>query len=45
MSGYNHNATSTQPANNGRENEVYAHEKNVKAMKMGTPLPDGLYHY
>jgi hypothetical protein len=43
MSGYNHNATSSQPANNGRENEMWAKEQDVKAMNMGTPHPDGTY--
>lgn len=43
MSGYNHNATSSQPANNGRENEMWAKEQDVKATNMGTPHPDGTY--
>ena len=43
-SGYNHNATSSQPSNNGRENEMWMNEKDVKAVKMGTPAPDGTYH-
>lgn len=43
MSGYNHNGTSSQPANHGRENERWAKEQDVKAMKMGTPEPDGTY--
>ncbi len=43
MSGYNHNATSSQPANNGRENETYMKEHDRKAMNMGTPHPDGTY--
>lgn len=43
MSGYNHNATSSQPANDGRENEMWAKEQDVKAMNMGTPHPDGTY--
>lgn len=43
MSGYNHNATSSQPSNNGRENEMWAKERDVKAVKMGTPEPDGMY--
>lgn len=43
MSGYNHNATSSQPANNGRENEMWAKEQDVKAVRMGTPNPDGTY--
>lgn len=45
MSGYNHNATSSQPANNGRENEMFMKEGDVKAAKMGTPNPDGTYSY
>lgn len=45
MSGYNHNATSSQPANNGKENEMWAKEQDVKAVKMGTPHPDGTYSY
>jgi hypothetical protein len=45
MSGYNHNATSSQPSNGGRENEMYMKEHDVKAMKMGTPAPDGTYKY
>ena len=43
MSGYNHNATSNQPANRGNENEMWAKETDVKAMRMGTPEPDGTY--
>jgi hypothetical protein len=42
-SGYNHNATSSQPANNGRENEGYMGMKDRKAVSMGTPNPDGTY--
>ena len=45
MSGYNHNATSSQPSNDGRENEMWANERDVKAVKMGTPNPDGTYRY
>lgn len=45
MSGYNHNATSSQPSNDGRENEMWAKEKDVKAVKKGTPAPDGTYSY
>lgn len=41
MSGYNHNATSSQPSNNGRENEMYMKESDVKVAKMGKPNPDG----
>lgn len=43
MSGYNHNATSSQPANNGRENEMTMNMRDVKAVKMGTPMADGTY--
>lgn len=43
MSGYNHNSTSSQPANYGRENEMWAHKQDVKAANMGTPNPDGTY--
>jgi hypothetical protein len=45
MSGYNHNATSSQPANNGRENEMWAKKQDVKAASMGMPNPDGTYDY
>lgn len=45
MSGYNHNATSSQPSNGGRENQMWAKEQDVKAVKMGTPNPDGTYKY
>ena len=45
MSGYNHNATPSQPANYGEENEMWAREQDVKAVKMGTPNPDGTYNY
>ena|ERR1700733_10530492 len=43
MSGYNHNATSSQPSNDGRENEMWAKEQDVKAVRMGTPNDDGTY--
>ena len=43
VSGYNHNATSSQPANNGRENEMWAREQDVKAVRKGTPHVDGTY--
>lgn len=43
MSGYNHNATSSQPANNGRENEMQMNRMDKKANGMGTPHPDGSY--
>lgn len=45
MSGYNHNATSSQPANGGRENEMFMKEKDVKVADMGTPNSDGTYKY
>lgn len=45
MSGYNHNATSSQPANNGRENEMQMNRMDKKAANMGTPNPDGTYSY
>lgn len=45
MSGYNHNATSSQPANNGRENEMFMKAQDVKAVKKGFPNPDGTYKY
>jgi hypothetical protein len=41
MSGYNHNATSSQPANNGRENEMQMGRMDRKSSMMGTPNPDG----
>ncbi len=41
MSGYNHNATSNQPANRGNENVMWAKEQDVKAIRQGTPNPDG----
>ena len=43
MSGYNHNATSSQPANNGRENQMQMNRMDKKANMMGTPNPDGTY--
>jgi hypothetical protein len=43
MSGYNHNATSTQPANDGRENEMQMNRMDKRANMMGTPHPDGTY--
>jgi len=43
MSGYNHNATSVQPANGGNENVQWTKRQDVKAVKMGTPNPDGTY--
>lgn len=43
MSGYNHNATSSQPANNGRENEMQMNRMDKKSNMMGTPNPDGTY--
>lgn len=43
MSGYNHNATSTQPANNGKENEMQMNRMDKRAHMMGTPNVDGTY--
>ena len=43
MSGYNHNATSSQPANDGRENEMQMNRMDKRAPTMGTPNPDGTY--
>lgn len=43
MSGYNHNATSSQPANNGKENEMQMNRMDKKSAGMGTPHPDGTY--
>ena len=45
MSGYNHNATSSQPANNGRENMMQMNRMDKKANSMGTPNTDGTYSY
>src|SRR5205809_8056323 len=45
MSGYNHNATSSQPANNGKENEMQMNRMDKKANSMGTPNVDGTYSY
>lgn len=43
MSGYNHNGSSSQPANGGHENEMWAKERDIKAVAMGTPEVDGTY--
>ena len=43
MSGYNHNATSSQPANDGRENEMQMNRMDRRSNMMGTPNPDGTY--
>jgi hypothetical protein len=43
ISGYNHNATSSQPSNNGRENEMWSKKQDVKAVNKGTPMSDGTY--
>lgn len=43
MSGYNHNGTSSQPANMGRENEMQMNRMDKKSSMMGTPHPDGTY--
>lgn len=45
MSGYNHNATASQPANGGHENEMYMRKMDARAARMGTPEPDGTYRY
>jgi len=45
QSGYNHNATSSQPANDGRENEMQMNRMDKKANGMGTPNNDGTYSY
>lgn len=45
MSGYNHNATSSQPANGGRENEMQMNRMDKRANSMGTPNDDGTYRY
>jgi hypothetical protein len=45
MSGYNHNATSSQPANNGRENSMQMDRMDKKSNMMGTPNSDGTYRY
>lgn len=41
MSGYNHNATSSQPANDGRENEMQMNRMDKRSNMMGTPNVDG----
>lgn len=43
MSGYNHNGTSSQPANGGRENEMQMNRMDKKSSMIGTPNPDGTY--
>jgi hypothetical protein len=45
MSGYNHNATSSQPANDGRENEMQMNRMDKKSNMNGTINPDGTYSY
>jgi len=42
MSGYNHNATSSQPSNNGRENEMYMSMKDRQVASTPEIQPDGL---
>jgi|ERR1017187_3326872 hypothetical protein len=42
-SGYNHNATSSQPSNDGRENEMQMNRMDKKANAKGTPHDDGTY--
>jgi hypothetical protein len=41
QSGYNHNATSSQPANNGKENIMQMNRMDKKVEGMGYPNPDG----
>lgn len=41
MSGYNHNATSSQPANMGRENEMQMEHMDKRSNMMGMQNPDG----
>jgi hypothetical protein len=41
QSGYNHNATSVQPANGGNENIAWAHSQDRKSAAMGNANPDG----
>lgn len=41
VSGYNHNATSSQPANDGRENEMQMGRMDKRSNMMGMPNPDG----
>lgn len=43
VSGYNHNSTSSQPSNNGRENEMQMSRMDRRSGMMGTPNPDGTY--
>jgi len=44
-SGYNHNATSSQPSNDGRENEMQMNRMDKRSNMMGTPNVDGTYSY
>lgn len=41
QSGYNHNATSTQPANGGHENEMYMSRKDAEVDRTPEIQPDG----
>jgi hypothetical protein len=41
QSGYNHNATSSQPSNDGRENEMQMSRMDKRSNMMGYPNPDG----
>jgi hypothetical protein len=43
MSGYNHNATSSQPSNGGHENEMYMAMKDREVASMGSIEPDGIF--
>jgi len=45
QSGYNHNATSSQPANDGRENTMQMNRQDKRSNMMGYPRPDGTYDY
>lgn len=45
VAGYNHNATSSQPANDGRENEMQMNRMDKKANMNGYPNVDGTYRY
>ena len=45
QSGYNHNATSSQPANDGRENTMQMNRQDKRSNMMGYPNVDGTYNY
>ena len=42
VSGYNHNATSNQPANGGHENEMYMKMKDAEVERTPEIQPNGL---